>query len=194
MKKTGLLLLVSALYFSFKLQTTPMGLKVGDQAPAFTGSDQNGKTLELKELIKQGSVVLVFYRGEWCPYCNKQLSALTDSIPFITAKGARVIAVSPENAGNVSKTVAKTQAAYSILSDKNTKIMTDYKVVFTLDETTTAKYKSYGIDLSERNGTNGNNLPVPSVYIIDRKGKIIYSHVDADYTKRASVKDILSHL
>lgn len=171
-----------------------MGLKVGDQAPAFTGRDQNGKTLELKELVNQGPVVLVFYRGEWCPYCNKQLSALTDSIPFLTARGARVIAVSPENAANVSKTVKKTQAAYSIISDENTQIMTAYKVAFTLDEATTAKYKGYGIDLSERNGTNGNNLPVPSVYIIDRNGKIIYRHVDADYTKRASVKDILNHL
>jgi len=194
MKKFNPLLLIPLFCLSFIFQTRPTGLNVGDKAPDFISKDQNGKTLVLKELIKQGPVVLVFYRGEWCPYCNKQLSQLNDSIPFITAKGAKVIAVSPENTMNVAKTIEKTKATYSLISDEKTKIMSDYKVAFTLDEKTTAKYKGYGIDLVERNGTNGNNLPAPSVYIIDVMGKITFAHVDEDYTKRASVKEILDHL
>jgi peroxiredoxin len=194
MKKLILLLIFSVLFFSFSLQNTPPGLKIGDIAPDFSAKDQNGKFIVLKELTKQGPVVLVFYRGEWCPYCNKQLLELSDSIPFITAKGARVIAISPENLMNVEKTVAKTKATYSIISDEKTKIMTDYKVAFSPDEMTIAKYKNYGIDLAERNGTNGNNLPVPSVYIINTAGKITFRHLDENITRRVSIKEILSHL
>lgn len=175
-------------------QMSPQGLAVGTSAPDFSAKDQYGKTIVLKDILKKGPVVLIFYRGEWCPYCNKQLSELNDSIPMITAKGAKVIAVSPENAMNVEKTVKKTKAGYSIVSDNNTRIMSDYRVNFIPDVETTAKYKSYGIDLTERNGTNGNNLPVPTVYIVDRTGKITYKHMDENFMKRASVREILNHL
>jgi peroxiredoxin len=194
MKKSFLLLLTLFTCNMLVAQMVPEGLPVGTAAPNFNAKDQHGRTIVLKELVKQGPVVLIFYRGEWCPYCNKQLSELNDSIRFITAKGARVVAISPENAMNVEKTVKKTKASYAIVSDNHTSIMSDYKVNFTPDQETTAKYKTYGIDLNERNGTNGNNLPVPTVYIVDGKGQIKYRHIDGDYTKRASVKEILDHL
>ncbi len=194
MKLYRLLFLVS-LFCMFSIANAQSGgLGIGTIAPNFSAKDQNGKTIELKQLIKQGPVVLVFYRGEWCPYCNKQLSELNDSIPSITKKGAKVIAISPENMVNVEKTVKKTKATYSIITDDKTKIMTDYKVGFTLNQEMTTKYKGYGIDLTERNGTNGNNLPVPTVYIVDRSGKITFKHIDEDITKRASVKEIINHL
>jgi peroxiredoxin len=193
MKKFKLLLIIPLFCFSFVLQNPPSGLNVGDTAPNFSGKDQDGKMIVLNEIIKKGPVVLVFYRGEWCPYCNKQLSELSDSISFITAKGATVIAITPENAMNIEKTIRKTKASYSIISDDKTKIMSDYKVAFTPDEKMVEKYKGYGIDFMERNGTNG-NLPVPSVYIVDRRGKITYRHVDENITKRTSVKEILDHL
>lgn len=194
MKKTAFFFLPLLVCHLLVAQMSPAGLNVGTIAPNFNAKDQNGKTIVLTDLIKQGPVVLVFYRGEWCPYCNKQLAELNDSIPFITAKGAQVIAISPENAMNVEKTMQKTKATYSIISDDKTKIMSAYKVAFALNQEMTTKYKGYGIDLTERNGTNGNNLPVPSVYIVDRSGKITYKHIDEDITKRTSVKDILNHL
>jgi peroxiredoxin len=175
-------------------QMSPKGLDVGAEAPNFNAKDQYGKTVALNDLVKKGPVVLIFYRGEWCPYCNKQLSELNDSIPMITAKGARVIAITPENAMNVEKTVKKTKASYSIVSDNNIKIMADYKVNYILDPETASKYKNYGIDLNEKNGTNGTNLPVPTVYIVDRSGKIKYKHLDEDFTKRTSVMEIIDHL
>src|SRR5687767_3980125 len=81
----------------------PEGLFLASKAPDFKGKDQNGNDIRLKDLLKKGKVVLVFYRGEWCPYCNKELSRLQDSLQLITEKGATVIAVSPEKPENISK-------------------------------------------------------------------------------------------
>lgn len=194
MKKFIITLLAVTFIFFGNAQTKPAGLQVNDKAPEFTAKDQNGKVISLKDKLKDGKVVLIFYRGQWCPYCNKQLSHLEDSLSLITSKGATVLAITPEQSANVEKTVDKTKATYSILTDDNLKIMKDYDVAFSVDPAAIEKYKSYGIDFSSANGNNGANLPVPAVYIIDKKGKIIYRYFDADYTKRASVQEIVDHL
>ncbi len=175
-------------------QNMPKGLHVNDKAPAFTAIDQNGKTVSLQQLIAKGSVVLVFYRGQWCPYCNKQLSHLQDSVSFIMAKGAALVAVTPEKPENINTTIQKTKAGYPILFDEGLKIMKSYNVAYAVDARTVEEYKQYGIDFNITNGDNGANLPVPAVYIINKNGIITYLHFDPDYTKRASVKEILEHL
>ncbi|MEO8108658.1 MAG: peroxiredoxin-like family protein [Ginsengibacter sp.] len=194
MKKFIITLLAATFTFFCNAQTKPAGLQVNDKAPEFTAKDQNGKVISLKDELKDGKVVLIFYRGQWCPYCNKELSHLEDSLSLITSKGATVLAITPEQPANVEKTIGKTKATYSILTDDNLKIMKDYDVAFAVDPTTIEKYKSYGIDFSLANGNNGANLPVPAVYIIDKNQNIIYRHFDADYTKRASVQEIVDHL
>lgn len=194
MKHLSLLTVIAFTLFSFTLISQPAGLKIGDLAPNFSGRNQQGKEIHLKESLKSGPVVLLFYRGEWCPYCNRQLKTLQDSLKLITDKGATVVAITPENTDNRNKTIEKTNASFNILSDDHSKIMNAYHVTFQLDEKTTQAYKGYGIILSERNGTNGNDLPVPAVYIISKDGKISYRFFDTDYTKRASVKEIVNHL
>jgi peroxiredoxin len=188
------LLIMSIVSFAQMDTKMPEGLKVGDVAPQFTAVDQNGKTVNLKEILKQGEAVLVFYRGQWCPYCNKQLSKISDSLAMITAKGGTVITITPETADNIKKTVTKTKANYSIVEDKALAIMNNYKVRFAVDEKTIEKYKGYGIDFEKANGDNGANLPVPATYIVGKDGKIKYVFFNADYSKRASVKDILTNL
>ncbi|GAB2817423.1 hypothetical protein GCM10027043_17720 [Ferruginibacter profundus] len=180
--------------FTSNAQDKPKGLNVNDKAPVFSAKNQAGKTVSLKEQLKSGAVVLIFYRGQWCPFCNKQLKGLEDSLSLITAKGATLIAVTPEKQENISKTIAKTKASYPILFDDGLKIMKSYDVAFTVDDKTVEKYKGYGIDFAEVNGANGANLPVPAVYIINKEGVITYKYFDADYRKRASVQDILDHL
>jgi len=175
-------------------QTTPQGIKVNDKAPNFIAKDQSGKKVSLKNELKNGSVVLVFYRGQWCPYCNKQLKALQDSLGLIKEKGATLMAVSPEKPANIAKTVEKTTATYAVLFDDSLKIMKSYDVAFIVDSTTIEKYKTYGIDFYDANGSNGATLPVPAVYIINKDGIIIFKHFDSDYRKRVSVKEIISHL
>ncbi|MDX2172008.1 MAG: peroxiredoxin-like family protein [Bacteroidota bacterium] len=194
MKKNISILLLSVAFNFLNAQTYPTGLVVNDKAPEFTAKDQNNKSVTLTNLIKKGPIVIVFYRGEWCPYCNKQLKNLEDSLTLIVKKGATLIAITPETRENVDKTITKTKLTYSVLSDDSLKIMNAYKVAFTLDAKTTEKYKGYGISLNERNGSNGNNLPVPAVYVINKEGKITYSYFDKDYRNRVSVKEIVSHL
>ena len=93
------------------------GLKVGETAPDFTAKDQNGKTVKLKQALKKGPVVMLFYRGQWCPFCNKQLSHFSDSLQMLTAKGATILAITPENGENVKKTIEKTKASFPVLED-----------------------------------------------------------------------------
>jgi peroxiredoxin len=195
MKK--LILSVSVLLSTVSIfaQTEPKGLNVNDTAPDFSAKDQDGKILHLKDQLKNGAVVLVFYRGQWCPFCNRQLKKLEDSLSLITGKGASLVAISPEKPENIAKTIEKTKASYPILFDDGLTIMKSYDVAFAVDDKTIEKYKTYGIDFSEVNGsTNGANLPVPAIYVISKEGKIVFRHFDKNYTKRASVADILDHL
>lgn len=193
MKKLLFLLLIFC-NFNLYAQTYPQGLPVNEIAPDFTATDQRGVKINLKKQLKKGSVVLVFYRGQWCPYCNKQLKQLEDSIQLIKDKGATVLAITPELPENISKTIGKTNATYSILYDEGLTIMNAYNVAFKVEEKTVEKYKGYGIDFLKVNGINGANLPVPAVYIVNKKRKITYKFFDVNYTKRSSIKDILDHL
>ena len=175
-------------------QEAPEGLFIASKAPDFKGKDQNGKEIRLKDLLKQGKVVLVFYRGEWCPYCNKELSRLQDSLQLIIDKGATLVAVSPEKSENISKTVEKTKASYSILHDEGLKIMKAYDVEFEVPENTITRYRNTGIDIEKNNGENGKYLPVPAIYIIDKESTISYRFFEPDYKKRPSVQEILNNL
>ena len=171
------------------------GLKAGEQAPEFIGKDNSGKVLELKTLLKSHkAVVLFFYRGQWCPYCNKQIKQLQDSLQLLTGKGAYVVGVTPETSENISKTIDKTHASFSMIQDEGYKIMKAYAVNYTVDPVLLGKLKNYGIDLEKNNGNTDHVLPVPATYVINRAGKITYVHFDKDYTKRASVSAILAAL
>jgi peroxiredoxin len=175
-------------------QMNPQGLNINDKAPQFKAKANDGSTQSLKKALKKGPVVLIFYRGQWCPYCNKQLKAIEDSFSLIKAIGGRVFAITPETAENVVKTVQKTKASFPVLSDSGLAIMTAYKVAFNVDDKTVEKYKGYGIEFDKANGVNGAVLPVPAVYIINKKGIITYRYFNQDYSKRPSVIDILAQL
>ena len=198
MKKLALLIsfLLILCSFAFAQAETvyPEGLKVGDIAPDFLAKDQDGKTINLKQALQRGPVVMLFYRGQWCPYCNKQMNRFSDSLSMLTAKGASVLAITPETAENVKKTIEKTKSAFPIIEDQGLAIMKMYKVNFAVDEKTIAKYKGYGIDFDNANGSNGANLPVPATYIIGTNGIVKYVFFNTDYRKRASVLDILNNL
>jgi peroxiredoxin len=195
MKKITLLFAVVFQSLLLAAQTGPKGLNLDDNAPGFTAIDQNGKSISLKNELKKGSVVLVFYRGQWCPFCNRALKQMEDSLSQITAKGATVLTVTPEVQDNITKTIVKTKATYSILHDEGLQIMKSYDVAYKVDDKTIEAYKKYGIDFMAANGeTNGASLPVPAVYVINKQGKIVYKFFDVDYRRRSSVKDILEHL
>jgi peroxiredoxin len=188
------LLITAAIIFALQV-SAQSGLTTGQQAPDFTAKDNSGKTLNLKTLLRSHKVVvLFFYRGQWCPYCNKQIKQLQDSLQLLTAKGAYVVGVTPETGENINKTIDKTHASFSIIQDDGYKIMKAYDVNYTVDDALNAKLKSYGIDLEKNNGNMDHVLPVPATYVIDRSGNIIYVHFDKNYTKRPPVSAILSSI
>ncbi|MBL7742784.1 MAG: AhpC/TSA family protein [Chitinophagaceae bacterium] len=194
MKKIiGLLLLLQVTLY-LQAQEAPEGLFIQSKAPDFKAKDQNGKEVRLKDLLKKGKVVLIFYRGQWCPYCNKYLKKLEDSLQLIKDKGATVVAITPELPENVTKTVEKTGADYSIIHDEELKIMKAYDVEFEVPENVLTRYRNTGIKLDENNGKNGNFLPIPATYIIDKEQTITYRFFESDYKKRPSVKEILDNL
>ena len=183
--------------FSFfvEAQEKPEGLFINSKAPDFKANDQYGNEVRLKDVLKDSLVVLIFYRGQWCPYCNRQLKKLEDSLQLIKDKRAKLIAVTPEKTEYISKTIEKTKASYSLLYDKEMKIMKAYAVAFEVDDRTVSRYKNADIDLATANGQKDKvYLPVPAIYIINKESTIIYRFFDADYKKRPAVKDILDNL
>jgi peroxiredoxin len=192
--KKYLLIIVATILVSSQAMAQS-GLKSGVTAPAFSGKDNAGKTIELRSLLKKHkAVVLFFYRGEWCPYCNKQIKELQDSLQLVSDKGAYVVGVTPETGDNINKTIDKTHASFSIIQDKDYKIMKAYDVNYTVSDQTFAQLKKYGVDLEKNNGNKDHVLPVPATYVIGSNGKIIFVHFDKDYTRRASVSAILAAL
>ncbi len=165
--------------------TQKQGVLVGEKAPGFISKDQNGKEVKLKELLKKGPLVVVFYRGNWCPYCQRYLASLSDSASMIEKKGGKLIAITPEGAKGVEKT--KVADGISLISDESGKIMKAYKLDFQLTDGYKAKVKKYlNVEMDE--------LVVPATYVIDQSGKVVYRHFDYNYTKRASVQELLQHL
>ena len=183
------------LTFSLFAQEKPEGLFINSKAPDIKAKDQSGAEINLKELRKKGPVVIIFYRGNWCPYCNKELTRLQDSLQLITEKGASVIAVTPEASEGINKTIEKTKAVFPIIHDEEMKIAKAYKVAYEVDERTAGRYKSFGTDLLAINQQKLKAwLPVPAVYIVNKDGAVTYRYFNEDYKKRPFVKDILAEI
>jgi peroxiredoxin len=158
-------------------------LKSGDLAPDFTLPDATGKPVSLSERLKAGPVVLKFYRGGWCPYCNLELRAYQKALPELAAVGAQLIAISPESPDHSLSTKEKNALAFSIVTDAAGKVAGDYRLAFQLSPELKAIYTSRGRDLAEWNGGDW-TLPVPGTFVIGTDGRVALAHVDADYRSR----------
>jgi peroxiredoxin len=188
------IIIAAGIFFSTQV-LAQTGLKEGMKAPEFVTMDNSGQKIDLNTILKSHkAVVLIFYRGQWCPYCNRYIQRMQDSLQLLMDKGAYVIAVTPETPSNISKTIEKTHASFSILQDRNYQIMKDYQVNYTVDDAMLSKLNAYGVDLEKNNGNKDHVLPVPATYIIDPSGKITFVHFDKDYTHRPSIKALLDKI
>lgn len=170
-------------------------LKAGDKAPLFSGIDNNDKKLNLKSLMKDhNALVIFFYRGQWDKYCINQVKNIQDSLAMISAKGARVIAVTPETDLGIITTISKTSASFPIIHDIQYKIMKAFGVNIIVDDATLALMKKYRIDMDVNNGNNDHVLPVPATFIIGKNLKIKQVFFDPNYKNRASVQQIVAAL
>lgn len=192
--KSLLLIILAVASLNLSAQKAESSLKVGQEAPRFVASDQNGDQFKSSEILKEKQLIVVFYRGQWCPFCNRHLSELQDHLEDFKKAGAQIIAISPEKTENINKTVEKTKANFPVLWDKDNSIMEAFGVNFILAKNLQEKYKKYGVDLAKANGNSSQILPVPATFIIGKNGKIKFLHYDPDYKNRSSAKEILEHL
>ena len=139
-------------------------------------------------------MVLAFYRGHWCPYCNVALRALQQALPQFRGAGARLMAISPETPDHSMSLIERQKLEYDVLSDAGNRVARDFGLAFKLPESVRPVYERLGITLPAFNGDESFELPVPATYVIDRDGRIRWAHVDADYTKRAEPAQILAAL
>lgn len=183
------------LLFAFSsLAQQPEPLFIGDKAPNFRALDQYEKPVSLKERLKNGPVIIVFYRGQWCPHCNRHMSQIQDSLQMILDAGASVIAITPEKGEKIQKTIKKSDATFSIIYDENHRIMDKYNVTFKLSGWKRFIYGLGGININKASGNKDSALPVPATYIISTDGTVYSSHFNEDYSERMQVIDMLDVL
>jgi peroxiredoxin len=170
-------------------------LKAGDHAPDIVLGNATGKTVDVGALLKRGPVIVTFYRGGWCPYCNLELKAFQEVLPEIRAMGASLVAISPEKPDETLSTAEKNALAFEVLSDVGQKVGRAFGLVYEFTEELKGVYREFGLDIPARNGAVDEwALPVSATYVIDPSGSIVFSHTDVDYRDRADPRDILEFL
>ncbi len=166
-------------------------LKAGDRAPAFTLPDADGVAVNSAHLLARGPLVLTFYRGVWCPYCNLDLQALETAANEIRGSGASLVAISPQTPANSRRSQRENKLSFPILSDHAGMVANAFGLRFPLPDYLVAVYKQFGVDLAVHNGEPSWTLPMPSRYIIGRDGVIAYAEVNPDYTRRPDPEELM---
>lgn len=169
-------------------------LKEGAQVPDFTLPDTLGNTVTLSHLLKQGPVVIAFYRGEWCPYCNLQLHAYQQALPQIRALGATLVAISPQTPDHSLSMAEKQALTFTVLSDVGNRIARQFGIVFTIDEAVRDAHKQVGANLPAYNSDDTWELPIPGTFIVDQSGTVRLAFVDPNYTHRLDPSIIIAQL
>jgi len=170
-------------------------LKVGDHAPAIVLENAKGATLDIGTLLEKGPVIVTFYRGGWCPYCNLELKAYQEILPQIVAAGASLVAISPEKPDDTVSTAEKNALTFEVLSDVGQKVGRAFGLVYEFTEELKHAYHGFNLDIPARNDTpNEWALPVSATYVIDSDGSIVYAYTDVDYRDRADPRDVLAVL
>ena len=169
-------------------------LKVGDQMPSFALPNAKNEKISSGELLKKSNLIVVFYRGDWCPFCNMYLQRLQKSNKDFKANGGSLVAISIENPDDSLTLSQKHKLDFTVLSDKNLDLARKFKIVYQLPPKTDKKYKENGIDLVKDNGTDKPELPLSATYIVNQDGKITYAFLEPDYKKRLEAEVIIDEL
>ncbi|WP_298755586.1 peroxiredoxin-like family protein [uncultured Psychroserpens sp.] len=176
-------------------ELTTKALKTGDAFPVFNLPNAKGVEVSSKTLLEQGPLIVAFYRGGWCPYCNIELRALQNALPEFKNRGAQLVAISPEVPDNSLTTVEKNNLEFEVLTDKNNDFARSLNLAYQLPEDLVALYANrFKIDLNKSQQNDNNELPISATYVIDPSGKITYHFLEEDYKLRADPKAILEVL
>jgi len=182
---------IEELRASFALE---LAVAVDDQAPDFTLPNAQGKLVSLSELLQLGPVIVTFYRGGWCPYCNIQLRAYQAALPEMTALGARLVAISPQLPDGSLSTVETNELAFDVLSDVGNEVAGRFGLVYSLPEELRAALRSNNKALPGINGDESWKLPVPATYVIGKDRRVVLAFIDVDYRNRIDPEEILPTL
>jgi peroxiredoxin len=169
-------------------------LKAGDTMPAFTLTDPDGNPVSSESLLEPGPLVISFYRGVWCPYCNMELQALQKALPDFRALGAGLVAISPQNPVNSRKSIRQNGLGFPILSDTGNEVAASFGLRLALPDYLVDLYRSLKNDLPAFNGDQSWTLPMPARYVVGQDATILYSEVNPDYTRRPEPEDMLPAL
>lgn len=170
------------------------GLQVGEKAKDFSLTDTFGNEVNLYTELGKGPVVLTFYRGGWCPFCNRQLKAYQDILPQIHAAGAELIAISPQLPDQSLTAREKISLEFMVLSDIKGNVSSAYNLLYEVPEELKQLYLNIGIDLTEYNGTDQWILPVPATFMIDESATVRFAYVNPNFMTRVEPEDILWQL
>jgi peroxiredoxin len=169
-------------------------LPVGARAPDFVLPDATGRKVDARRLLAGGPLVIKFYRGAWCPYCNLDLQAWQRHLPELRALGAELVAISPQTP-DASLTLAQKHALeFAVLSDFGHRVARQFGIVYTLDEAMRPVLAGFGVELPAYNGDSSLELPVPATYLVERDGTIAGAWVEPDYRRRADPLEVLARL
>jgi peroxiredoxin len=168
--------------------------KVGDKAPPFSLEDSEGRIVSSAELLKKGPLVVTFYRGAWCPYCNMELRALEAAKPELEKLGASLVAISPQTQPNSRKSVRQNELSFPILADTKGEVGAAFGLRFQLPDYLVELYKGLKNNLPAFNDDPSWTLPMPARYVIDRDGTIVYAEVNPDYTRRPEPEELMPAL
>lgn len=169
-------------------------LGVGDSVPDFNLPNAKGESVRFSDLLANGPVVVSFYRGGWCPYCNLELRALQEKLSEIEDLGATLLAISPEQPDNSLSTAEKNSVSFDILSDEGNKVARQFGLVFELPMALRPLYEKFGIDLPASNGDESFTLPVPATYVIGQDRGVVACYVEMDYSTRMDPESVLTAL
>lgn len=171
------------------------GLAVGDIVQDFTLTDVNERAFNLYRTLAHKKVVLVFIRGQWCPFCNKYLKALESQFSAFEEKGAQVVILSPESSPFIKKTLQKTKVSYAVLHDKDLKVAQQFNLIFNPTKLELIMYNTLlGAQMGTAHENKRKQLPVPATYIINQDKRVIWRHFEHDYKKRSNPTEIIKHL
>lgn len=166
-------------------------LKVGDKMPEFSLPNTSGQIISSREILKKEKMILAFYRGNWCPYCNLELRSLQENLSGIKNKNTFLAAVSPQTLHYSKTTVEENDLGFDVLTDAGNAFAKKLGIVFQLSDFLLPYYESLGIDLTEFNGNEDNMLPIPAVFVVDRNGYIIFRFLDVNYMNRLDIEELI---
>lgn len=168
--------------------------KVSEKIVEFSLPNQNGTTVNLTDLLAQGPVIMTFYRGGWCPYCNLELKAYQDQLANIKAENATLVAITPELPDASLSTTEKNALEFEVLSDVNAEYAKSLGLVFALPEALRPIYLSFGIEIEKHNGEGQFDLPLAATFVIAQDGTVASAFAEADYTVRQEPEDVVAVL